>query len=83
MTKFGCEKSDKNTDSNLKKYKHNIFVLNYLENNKNKKISEKSHFNAIKNKKLSEIYKEYITSKEFGKEISSLKYDEKELDSYI
>lgn len=83
LTKFGCEKSNINADANLKKYKHNKFVLNYLENNNNKKISEKSHFNVIKNKKLSEIFKEYIISKEFGKEISSLKYDEKELDSYI
>lgn len=83
LTKFGCEKSNKNADTNLKKYKHNKFVLNYLEKNNNKKISEKSRFNAIKNKKLSEIFKEYIISKEFGKEISSLKYDEKELDSYI
>lgn len=83
LTKFGCEKSDENYEANLKNYKLNKFVLNYLEDKNNKKISVKSHFNVIKNKKLSEIYKEYITSKEFGKEISSLKYDEKELDSYI
>lgn len=65
---------------NLNKYNHNLFVLNYLENNKD--IKEKSNFNAIKNSKLSEIYKEYLLSKEFGMSISTLK-KEKESTKYI
>ena len=66
--------------SDLKKYRHNLFVLNYLENNK--EISEKSNFNNIKNMKYYKIFNEYLESKEFGLEISTLK-KEKENDKYI
>ena len=66
--------------SELKKYRHNLFVLNYLENNK--EISEKSNFNNIKNMKYYKIFNEYLESKEFGLEISTLK-KEKENDKYI
>ena len=70
----------KETRADMQKYKHNLFVLNYLENNK--KICEESNFNGIKNMKYSQIFNEYLESKEFGLEISTLK-KEKENDKYI
>ena len=70
----------KERKADMKKYEYNLFVLNYLENNK--EISEKSNFNAIKNMKYSKIFSEYLKSKEFGQEISTLK-QEKENDKYI
>ena len=75
---FNNKKEAKRADYN--KYKHNLLVLNYLE--KNKEISEKSDFNKIKNMKYSEIFNEYLLSKEFESEISRLKL-EKENDNYI
>ena len=74
----------KKTNADYKNHQHNLFVLNYLENNK--AISEKSNFNVIKNMKISEIFKEYLESKEFGSEISTLKQDnenEKYIKDYI
>ena len=70
----------KEREADLKNYKHNLFVLNYLENNK--EISEKSNYNNIKNMKYSEIFNEYLKSKEFGLEISTLK-QKKENEKYI
>ena len=64
----------------LVKYEHNLFVLQYLENCQ--EISEKSNFNTIKNMKYSEIFNEYLKSKEFGLEITTLK-QEMEDDNYI
>jgi hypothetical protein len=69
-----------NKKSTLKKYLHNLSVLEYLE--KNKEISTKSNFNNIKIMKLYEIYDEYLDSKEFKMEISKLK-EQKETDKYI
>lgn len=65
--------------ADLNKYKHNLFVLNYLENNQT--ICEKSNFNKIKNMKYSQIFNEYLSSNEFGLEITTLKI--KESDKYI
>ena len=70
----------KKRKADLKKYQHNLFVLDYLENNR--EISEKSNFNIIRNMKFSQIFKEYLESKEFGFEISTLKKDN-ENDKYI
>ena len=75
---FNNKKEVKRADHN--KYQHNSLVLNYLE--KNYDISEKSNFNKIKNMKYSEIFNEYLLSKEFELEISRLKL-EKENDKYI
>ena len=61
-------------------YYHNLEVLNYLE--KNKEISENSNFNIFKNMKYSQIFNEYLKSKEFEIEIASLKR-EKENEKYI
>ena len=73
-----CDEKERRAD--LNKYNHNLSVLNYLE--KNQEISEKSNFNIIKNMKYSEIFNEYLKSKEFGLEITTLK-QEKENDKYI
>ena len=64
----------------IKKYKDNNFVLNYLE--KHPEISEKSNFNKIRDMKYSELFNEYFISKEFEEEIYKLK-QEKENDKYI
>ena len=80
LTNFNYEESGRNAIQNVKKYKHNLSVLKYLENDTN--ISEKSYFNIIKNMKLSEIYKDYFTSTQFCKVISTLK-QEKENEKYI
>jgi hypothetical protein len=77
-TNFCNIKKEKKAD--IKKYNHNIFVLKYLENNKD--ICEKSKFNIIKNMKYTEIFHEYFISKEFEKDISSL-IQQKESDKYI
>lgn len=70
----------KERKAHLRNYEHNLFVLNYLKNFP--EISEKSNFNVFKNMKYSEIYNEYLLSKEFGLEITTLK-QEKEKDKYI
>lgn len=64
----------------MKKFKHNLKVLEYLD--KNKEIAEKSNYNVFKNMKFYQIFNEYLRSKEFEKEITSLKL-QKENDKYI
>ena len=79
---FFNKKIEKKAD--LKKYNHNLFVLKYLENNKD--ICEKSKFNIIKDMKFSQIFNEYLISKEFEIEISTLiqqKENEKYIKNYI
>ena len=76
FSKNFCE-GDKENEIN---FYHNQLVLKYLENNK--EICEKSNFNNFKNMKYYEIYNEYLKSKEFEMEITSLK-NEKETDKYI
>ena len=77
---FYYKKSDKKSEKNLKE--KNKKVLEYLA--KNKTISEKSCFNLFKNMKLSEIYKQYLNSEEFGNAIISLNQEKKKyIKSYI
>ena len=71
---------EKGRRADFNKYKYNLSVIDYLENNYN--ISEKSNFNKIKKMKYSEIFKEYLLSKEFESEISTLK-QQKENNKYI
>lgn len=82
FSKNFCEdsKAKKAIESNIKKYKHNLNVLEYLENNQ--EIAEKSNYNIFKNMKFYQIFNEYLRSKEFEKEITSLKIG-KENDKYI
>ena len=71
---FNYPKSNKKAKKQLQKFKqNNEMVLRYLDKNIN--IGEKSNFNLIKKLKLSELFKQYINSKEFGKAISSLKQE--------
>jgi len=79
FSKNFCE-DEKGARADLKKYYHNLSVLEYLE--KNKEISKKSNFDYFKNMKYSQIYEEYFNSKEFEMEIASLK-QEKENEKYI
>lgn len=62
--------------SDLKKYYHNLSVIEYLENNK--VISEKSNYNIFKNMIYKQIYDEYLNSKEFELEIEALQKTESE-----
>lgn len=68
------------SEVDLKKYLYNKSVLEYLENHE--EISKKSNYNIIKNMTYYQIYEEYLNSKEFEIEISSLKRKNKK-DVYI
>ena len=79
FSKDFCEGETKD-GSEYSNYYHNLEVLKYLE--KNNEISENSNFNIFKNMKYSQIFKEYLKSKEFEMEIASLK-SQKENEKYI
>ena len=64
----------------LKKYKKNLKVLNYLENNPD--IRKKSGFDIIKDRKYKDILSLYFKSFEFENELMKLK-NEKENPEYI
>ena len=72
--------NNKGKKADLQKYNHNLFVLKYLENKKD--ICEKSNFNIIKDMKYSQVFNEYLISKEFEFEISTL-IQQRENDKYI
>lgn len=81
LLKNFCEENIVNKNNpELKNYYHNLEVLEYLE--QNNEISEKSNFKNFKNMKYFQMFNEYLKSKEFEKEIASLK-KEKENDKYI
>ena len=76
-----CENESKDQyQFELIKYYHNLEVLEYLEKNNN--ISEQINFNILKNMKFTQIFNEYLKSKEFEMEIALLK-KENESDKYI
>ena len=79
FTKNFCEDKD-GKQPDVKKYHHNLSVIEYLENNK--EIAEKSNYNNFKNMKFYQIFFEYLKSKEFELEIVSLKM-ERENEKYI
>ena len=79
FSKNFCEEKNGN-QPDLKKYHHNLAVIQYLE--KNKEIAEKSNYNNFKNMKFYQIFYEYLKSKEFELEIVSLKM-ERENEKYI
>jgi len=62
-------KSSKNKD--VKNYKKNKEVLEYLE--KNKEICEKSKFDIIGNMTFKELFEQYLKSKDFEDDVSKLK----------
>ena len=75
------EKKDKKKISpDKKKYDNNVRVLKYLENNE--EICKKSNFNVIGNMTFKELFREYLKSEEFEKEIEKLK-EEQNNDNYI
>ena len=74
-----CENKNGN-QPDIKKYHHNVSVIQYLE--RNKEIAEKSNYNNFKNMKFYQIFYEYLKSKEFELEIVSLKM-ERENEKYI
>jgi hypothetical protein len=71
---------NKKTNPDKKKYENNVKVLKYLEDNY--EICRKSNFNVIGNMTFKDLFKEYLKSEEFEKEIEKLK-DEKNNDNYI
>ena len=64
---------------NEKKYDHNLKVIEYLEKNEN--IKKKINFDYIKGMTFGELFKEYLESREFEKDILKLK--QKENPEYI
>ena len=75
---FYEEENNKSPD--LVNYFYNLSVIKYLE--KNKEICENSNYNIFKNMKISEIFNEYLKSKEFEFQIADLKR-QKESENYI
>ena len=71
---------NKKTNPDKKKYENNTKVLKYLEDNY--EISRKSNFNVIGNMKFKDLFKEYLKSEEFEREIEKLK-EEQNNDNYI
>ena len=59
---------------NFDKRQNNKLVILYLENNET--ISERSHYKYYKNMKYSEIYEEYLNSREFEEDIIGIKMKE-------
>ena len=70
----------KKNKTDKKKYDKNVKVLKYLE--KNDEICKKSNFNVIGNMTFKDLFKEYLKSEEFEKEIEKLK-EEQNNDNYI
>ena len=73
---------------NMEKYFHNIKVLNYLRSEDYLEIMERTQIDKILKMKYVELFKEYISSKEFVEEIDRLKnnkekFDNCYIDSYI
>ena len=83
----GKKKKKKNTGKKAelhpdkKKFEKNLEVIQYLENNK--EISKKVNFDKIKNMKFSELFNEYLKSKEFEDDILKLKKEDDESQEYI
>jgi hypothetical protein len=74
------EKKELYDEDDLSKYEHNLKVI------KSKEVQQNSELKAILNKKYSELFEEYINSKEFKvDEINRLKkkYDNSYIENYI
>ena len=65
---------NKKTNPDKKKYENNAKVLKYLE--ENYEICRKSNFNVIGNMKFKDLFKEYLKSEEFEREIEKLKEEQ-------
>ena len=70
----------KKTNPDKKKYENNMRVLKYLE--ENEEICKKSNFNVIGNMVFKDLFKEYLKSEEFEREIEKLK-EEQNSENYI
>ena len=75
------KKKNVHTNPDKEKCKKNVEVVNYLENNE--EISKKVNFEKIKNMKFSDLFNEYLKSKEFEDDILKLKKENKESQEYI
>ena len=71
---------NRKTNPDKKKYENNTKVLKYLEDNY--EICKKSNFTVIGNMTFKDLFKEYLKSEEFEKEIEKLK-DEQNNVNYI
>jgi hypothetical protein len=80
-TKKLLKKKRGSTCPDRDKYKKNVEVIKYLEGNK--KVSKKTNFEIICKMKYSEMFEEYLKSKEFEEDIWKLKYEAKEDQEYI
>ena len=66
---------------NMEKYFHNIKVLNYLRSEDYLEIRERTQIDKILKMKYVELFKEYISSKEFVEEIDRLKSNKEKFDN--
>ena len=66
---------------NMEKYFHNIKVLNYLRSEDYLEIRERTQIDKILKMKYVELFKEYISSKEFVEEIDRLKNNKEKFDN--
>ena len=66
-----------NDKSSLQKYEYNLKIL------ENEDVKNNEEFKKILDKKISELYEEYMNSDKFKKEINRLKNAKKENDEYI
>ena len=80
FVKESDEKKYKNKNVDFSKYKKNLSVLEYLDNNPD--ICEKSGFDLISKMKYSDLLDEYFQSDEFERAIFKLR-EEQEDEEYI
>ena len=66
---------------NMEKYFHNIKVLNYLRSEDYLEIMERTQIDKILKMKYGDLFKEYISSKEFVEEIDRLKNNKEKFDN--
>ena len=66
---------------NMEKYFHNIKVLYYLRSEDYLEIRERTQIDKILKMKYVELFKEYISSKEFVEEIDRLKNNKEKFDN--
>lgn len=64
-----------------RKFNKNLEVIRYLEDNE--EISKKINYEKIKNMKFSDLFNEYLKSKEFEDDIAKLKNEDNESQEYI
>ena len=69
-------------DNNLEKYNHNLKLINQIKSDEFNDIREITQIDKILNMRYNDLFKEYLTSKEFIEEINRLKGNNKKFDNF-